>query len=453
MRQQEMLMLSGKDRDRLKVLHEAEKGHLTQKQAGAELKLSERWVRKLLVRLREEGDGGILHRLRGRASKRRLPEAVRQKIVKLVKREYGDFGPTLAAEYLAKRHGIQVSKETLRQILMAAGVWKRKRRRVEEVHVWRARRACWGELVQGDTSEHDWLEGRGPKLYLLAMIDDATSRALARFAAQDTTQENFRLLANYLQRWGRPVEFYTDKDSMFTVNRPPREAADEAWPGVLTQIGRALRELGIGWLPAHSPQAKGRVERFFGTAQDRLVKGLRKAGVRTLEEANHYLELEYLPQWTSRFTREPASATDAHRPLRAEHDLAAILSHVEERVVANDYTIRYNNRQYQIARTDIRPGLRGATVRVEERRDGTIWVRFRDGYLNVKLCDAQIRPAPLPAHPRDEKMSKPSKDRKPWNWMEGFNLQKSLPVWKVIKQETGAWVPGQEQGSPVPVGR
>ena len=174
--------MSQKDRDRLKVLHEAEKGHLTQKQAGAQLKLSERWVRKLLARLRQEGDGGILHRLRGRASKRRLAEALRQKVVKLVKREYADFGPTLAAEYLAGRHGVKISKETLRQILMAAGVWKRKRRRVEEVHVWRARRACWGELVQWDTSEHDWLEGRGPKLYLLAMIDDATSRALARFA-------------------------------------------------------------------------------------------------------------------------------------------------------------------------------------------------------------------------------------------------------------------------------
>ena len=197
--------MSQKDRDRLKVLHEAERGHLTQKQAGGQLKLSERWVRKLLARLRQEGDRGILHRLRGRVSKRRLPEAVRQKVVKLVKREYADFGPSLAAEYLAEQHGVQVSKETLRQLLMAAGVLKRKRRRVEEVHVWRARRACWGELVQWDTSEHDWLEGRGPKLYLLAMIDDATSRVLARFAAQDTTQENFRLLASYLPAVGTPA--------------------------------------------------------------------------------------------------------------------------------------------------------------------------------------------------------------------------------------------------------
>jgi DNA-binding Lrp family transcriptional regulator len=445
--------MSQKDRDRLKVLHAAERGLLTQKQAGRQLRLSERWVRKLLARLREEGDGGIVHRLRGRVSKRRLPEAVRQKVVRLVKREYADFGPTLAAEYLAEQHGVEVSKETLRQVLMAAGVWKRKRRRVEEVHVWRARRACWGELVQWDTSEHDWLEGRGPKLYLLAMIDDATSRALARFAERDTTAENFRLLASYLERWGRPVEFYTDKDSMFTVNRPAREAKDEAWPEVLTQIGRALRELGIGWLPAHSPQAKGRVERFFGTAQDRLVKGLRKAGVRTLEEANRYLELEYLPQWGSRFTREPANPTDAHRALRAEHDLAAILSHVEERVVANDYTIRYNNRQYQITRTDIRPGLRGATVRVEQRGDETVWVRFRGSYLNVRVCDPQIGPKPLATLSREKKVPKATTGGKPWNWMEGFKLHNSLPVWKVIKQEGGAWVPGQGQGSPDPVGR
>ncbi len=182
-----------RDRDRLKVLHEAEKSHITQRQAGEQLKLRERWVGKLVARLRKEGDGGILHRLRGRVSKRKIPEAVREKAVKQVKREYGDFGPTLAAEYLAKDHGLQVSKETLRQWLMVAGVWKRKRRRVEEVQVWRARRACRGELVQWDSSEHDWLEGRGPRPVLVAMIDDSTRHALARFVEHDTTEENLRL--------------------------------------------------------------------------------------------------------------------------------------------------------------------------------------------------------------------------------------------------------------------
>src|SRR2546425_1047658 len=431
MKNQQELWMSQRDRDRLKVFDEAEKGHITQKQAGEQLKLSGRWVRTLVARLRKEGDGGILHRLRGRASKRKIAEAVRNKAVRWVKREYGDFGPTLAAEYLGKEHRVEVSKETLRKWLSEAGVWKRKRRRVEEIHVWRARRACCGELVQWDSSDHDWLEGRGAKLSLLAMIDDASSRALARFVEHDTTEENLRLLGTYLERGGRPVDFYTDKHSMFTVNRPARHAEDEAWEEELTQIGRALRELGIGWIPAHSPQAKGRIERFFGTAQDRLVKGMRKAGVRTWEEANAYLEQEYLPLWNRRFTPAPGNATDAHRPLGREHDLAAILSHVESRVVANDYTIRYGKKIYQIARADIRPGLRGATVRVEERRDGAVWVRFRDRSLTVSVCESRpqaVVPRPVPKLP-------PASRRHPSStWMKGFDLRKSPPLWQILRQ-------------------
>ena len=272
--------MSAKERDRLKVLHEVKQGHLTQRAAAGQLGISERWVRKLLVRVKKEGDGGVVHQLRGKESNRRLPESLRAKALKLVKGKYGDFGPTLACEYLAKNDGVEVSKETLRQWLIAAGVRRGKRRRVEEVHVWRPRRSCRGELVQWDTSVHDWLEGRGPRLYLVAMIDDATSQAYGRFVEQDSTEENLRVLWGYLQRWGRPVDFYTDKSSLFTVNRPAVEAADEVVKEEWTQIGRALRELGIGWIAAPSPQAKGRIERFFGTAQDRPVKGLRiaKAG-------------------------------------------------------------------------------------------------------------------------------------------------------------------------------
>lgn len=429
--------MSQRERDRLKVLHEAGKGHLTQKQAGGQLKLSERWVRELVRRLRKEGDGGILHRLRGRASKRKLSEAVRAKVVRLVKREYSDFGPTLAAEYLEEKHGLVVSKESVRQILMEAGVWKRKRRRVEEIHVWRARRPCCGEMVQWDSSEHDWLEGRGPKLYLLAMLDDATSRGLGRFAEHDTTEENFLLLESYLKRWGRPGAFYTDKAGMFRVNRPVREAADEAWPEALTQIGRALKELGTGWIAAHSPQAKGRIERFFGTAQDRLVKGLRKAGAHTLAEANAYLEQEFLPLWNRRFTVKADNATDVHRALRAEENLTAILSHVEERVVANDYTIRYNAKIYQIPREGIRPGLRGATVRVEERRDQTMWMRFRGHSVEVKRCE------PIPQRPKAvpfaqvRPTSTPRRGAQGTPWMKDFNLRQSPPLWKIMQRDQG----------------
>jgi hypothetical protein len=392
-----------------------------------------------VARLRKEGDGGILHRLRGRASKRKLPQAVREEAVKLVKREYADFGPTLAAEYLAKEHRLRVSKETLRQWLMEAGVWKRKRRRVEAVHVWRARRPCRGELVQWDTSEHDWLEGRGPKLFLLAMVDDASSRALARFAERDATEANLRLLGTYLERWGRPGEFYADKDSMLTVNQPVRQTEDEAWEAALIpQCGTA----GAGdRLDSRAlvPQggAKGRIERFFGTLQDRLVKGMRQAGVRTLAAANAYWEQKYWPLWNRRFTVEPANATDAHRPLRGKHDLAAILSHVEEWVVANDYTIRYDKKIYQIARADLRPGLRGATVRVEERGDRSVWVRFRDRYLRVKGCEPLARPQPQPAREPVRKIPRVSARPQARRWMEGFSLNNSPPLWKVLQHEAG----------------
>ncbi|MGD0223751.1 MAG: ISNCY family transposase [Terriglobia bacterium] len=419
--------MSAKERDRLKVLHEVKQGHLTQRAAAGQLGISERWVRKLLVRVKKEGDGGVVHQLRGKESNRRLPESLRAKALKLVKGKYGDFGPTLACEYLAKNDGVEVSKETLRQWLIAAGVRRGKRRRVEEVHVWRPRRSCRGELVQWDTSVHDWLEGRGPRLYLVAMIDDATSQAYGRFVEQDSTEENLRVLWGYLQRWGRPVDFYTDKSSLFTVNRPAVEAADEAVKEEWTQIGRALRELGIGWIAAHSPQAKGRVERFFGTAQDRLVKGLRLAKACSREEAQTYLEQEYLPHWNESFTRVPEGSTDAHRPLRAEHQLAAILSHGEERFVTADYTIRYQGKIYQIARSEVRPGLRGGQVRVEQRLDGSLVVKFRQYGLRVVECPPRPK-APPPPKPLSAQKPRPKAAH---NWMKDFHLHKS-PPWGVI---------------------
>jgi len=430
MSEQEMLVLSTKDRDRLKVLHEVRQGHLTQREAGEQLGFTDRWVRKLLGRVKKEGDRGVVHRLRGRVSNRRLPEKVRRKALKVVEAQYRDFGPTLACEYLVKDHQVKVSRETLRQWLIAAGLRRVKGRKVEGVHVWRPRRSCPGELVQWDTSEHDWLEGRGPKLYLVAMIDDATSQAYARFVRQDSTEENLRVLGGYLKRRGRPVEFYTDKSSLFTLNAPVPEAADEAVEEELTQIGRALRELGIGWIAAHSPQAKGRIERFFGTAQDRLVKGLRLAKAASLEEANTYLEGEYLPLWNRSFTAVAANPTDAHRRLSREHDLAAILSHVEERVVTPDYTIRYRGKIYQIGRRDIRAGLRGGRVRVERRLDGSLAVKFREHYVSTAECQPRPKAPPPPVS------SKKPRSKAARTWMKGFNLQKSPPLWAILKAET-----------------
>jgi transposase len=250
--------MTQRDRDRLVVLKKALKKLIKQSQAAKELGVSARQVKRLLRGLREKGDKAVIHGQRGRESKRKTPQAVRERIVRILSQEvYRGFGPTLASEYLAEKHDIRIGRETLRKMMLEAGLWRA--------------RSCRGELVQWDTSEHDWLEGRGEKLYLIHMIDDATSELTARFARHDSTEENMQLLWTYLEKHGRPVGFYTDKASMFvTTPKVARNAQqwplDQREPLPPTQIGRALRELGIVWIPAHSPQAKGRVERSFATA-------------------------------------------------------------------------------------------------------------------------------------------------------------------------------------------
>ena len=311
-------------------------------------------------------------------------------------------------------------------------VWRVKAGKVEQVHVWRPRRSRYGELVQWDTSEHDWLEGRGEKLYLIVMIDDATSRLFARFVRHDTSEENMKLLWSYLEKFGRPVAFYTDKASIFRTAE--KRKRDE--PGVdkdpvempPTQIGRGLREVGIAWIAAHSPQAKGRVERNFQTAQDRLVKGMRVAGVKTLEEANQYLEEEYMVWWERELTVEASNPDNAHRPLDKSHNLAASLSHVETRQVGNNYTIRFDAEVYQIDRAAIVSGLRRANVRVEKRLDGTLAVRYGERYLPVTVCDGAERPKASPA----VKAAKPRRTgRRGSDWGKNFDLKKGPKVWQV----------------------
>jgi hypothetical protein len=417
--------MTQKERDRLVALKKAKKKLITQVQAAAEMGVSERQVRRMLRKLKERGDRTVLHAARGRTSNRKIAAKVKQQAIEILSQEvYRGFGPTLAAEYLAKKHNLQVGRETLRGWMMAAKLWRAKPKRVEKIHTWRTRRNRCGELVQWDTSEHDWLEGRGPKLYLISMIDDATSRLLARFVEHDSTAENMRLLQSYLEAKGRPLSFYTDKATLF-VNLPKTRRGELAGRDAAelppTQIGRALKELDIEWIGAHSPQAKGRVERGFGTAQDRLVKGLRVAGAKTLAQANAYLEKEFLPWWNQTLTVVPASSDDAHRSLGKEHNLAASLSHVESRQVANDYTIRFDNQLYQIQQADIRAGLRGGTVRVERRLDGTLAVRFRDRYLAVSECV----PRPKTLLPKPPRKHPPKTVRHQSDWMKNFHIGKN----------------------------
>ena len=259
--------------------------------------------------------------------------------MRLVRREYGDFGPTLIAENLAQEHGVVVGKETVRKWMIGEELWKPKRARVGQVHTWRARRECRGELLQWDTSVPAWLEDRGPaKMYLVALIDDATNTLYARFVEADTTEQNMPVWWGYLERYGRPQAVYTDKAGMFQPTLPPGWKTEDPGEKTETQIGRAWRELGIEWIAAHSRQAKGRVERCFGTLQDRLVKALRKARVRTLEAANAYLEEVFLAMWNQRFVCAPASSVDGHRSLE-NLELNSILSVVETRRVDNDHTV------------------------------------------------------------------------------------------------------------------
>lgn len=430
--EQEQLLLTQKERDRLKVLHEIKQGHLTQAQGAGQLGISERWVREMVRRVRQRGDRAVIHGLRGKRSNRRTEQKVQERAVRLYRREYGDFGPTLAVEYLAAEHQIAVSKETLRKWLIEAGAWKPQRRWVKQVHVWRPRRSCRGELVQWDTSIHDWLEGRSNEaVKLIAMIDDATNDLFARFAGEDSTDEHMKVLWTYLERHGRPLSFYTDKAGLFRANPRRIGYGEERTEEAETQIGRALRELGIELIHAHSPQAKGRVERCFGTLQDRLVKGLRKAGAQSLAEANQYLEQVFLPLWSKRFRREPANPVNAHRPLGKTLELASILSHVEARRVANDYTLSWDGQLYQIPREAVQPGLRRAMVRVEQRLNGTVWVRVGERTVPIAPCERRPRPAPPPARSVRKDHNRGGKSA----WMKGFTVAKS---WKVTHEETRA---------------
>lgn len=416
----ERIALSQRERDRLKVLHEVKQEHLTQVEAARRLKLTDRHVRRLLLRLRERGDGGIVHRLRGRPSNRQWAAAVEQKILARVRQRYADFGPTLASEHLAQ-DGLRVSRETLRKWMIKASVWRPRSQRVKDVHVWRERRASFGELVMQDSSPFAWLEERGPACQLIALIDDATSRIWARFAEHDTTEENLRTLQGWLRRYGRPLAHYTDKNSIFCVTRPAAIPEQLRGTEARSQFGRALGELGIEWIAAHSPQAKGRIERLFKTLQDRLVKELRLAGIASIEAANRFLELRFLPAWEQRFTVASRQPRNAHRRLGPEHHLEEILSVRVARKMAQDHTVSWDGDRWGVPREEVCAGLRGAPVEIERRLDGSHWLRFRGRYLPLRHCPeppraaspSGLRPPGLPAH-RVSKPQKPVPPNHPW---------------------------------------
>nr|WP_244305216.1 ISNCY family transposase [Sphingomonas aquatilis] len=345
------------------------------------LGLARSQVFKLLARLRDEGPSGLISRKRGRPSNRRFSDAFRERVIAIVRDRYADFGPTLAAEYLAERHGISISHEALRLMMMEAGLWTAKRAKRAQLHQMRHRRDRRGELVQVDGSDHDWFEGRGPRCSLLVYIDDATSELMhLEMAESESTFSYMRATTTYLKRHGKPVAFYSDKHSAFRNNNATADGDG------MTHLGRALDKLDIGIICANSPQAKGRVERANGTLQDRLVKAMRLEGVSSIEHANAFLPT-YLARHNERFARPPRVALDAHRPLTPRDDVDAEMVWREERTVTKSLSIHFNKAIFILDPTPAARSLASKRVQICEYPDGRIEVRHNHRALPYTVFD------------------------------------------------------------------
>ena len=361
---EDRVIMSVKELRRVSVIRQTREKKLTQVKAGTLLGLTPRHIRRLIERVAQAGDQGLAHRGRGKPSNRQVPEKVQTKALTLCEKRYGDVGPTLAAEKLAERHGITISAETVRGWLLAKGVTHFQRRKRPH-RAWRERKAHVGELLQLDGSHHDWLEGRGPWCVLMAYIDDASSRVLARFYEYEGTIPAMDSFRRYVTRYGIPLAVYADRHT--TYQSPAKPTVEEQLAGrePLSQFGRALSELGVELIPAHSPQAMGRVERLFKTVQDRLVKELRLAGVSTLEAANRFLD-GYLPIYNRRFSVQPAQPADLHRPRPASRELDRSLCIKTTRCLRRDWTVAHHGHLSQV-----QTNIRATHVQVEERVEGT----------------------------------------------------------------------------------
>lgn len=410
--QEGFLLLHMRDIDRLKVIKDVLEHRLNKRQAAKQLGLSRRQVIRLCQRVERQGYGGIQHGLRGRPSNHQLAEGLLDRALTLLKEpRYAGFGPTFANEKLLATHKVTLSDSVLRRGMIEAGLWA-PRKYAPPHRAWRERRSCVGELVQLDGSDHDWFEGRGPRCVLVLYIDDATSRILyGEFVDVEDTLTLLATTRAYLERSGRPVAFYVDKDSIYKVNRHATIEEELQDSSPITQFTRAMTELGIEVICANSPQAKGRVERSFGTHQDRLVKELRLAGISEKARANQFLWKTYLPEHDAKFALPPANTTNAHRPLLKTHCLDEILSVRKPRVLANDYTLRCQNQFFQVLPDQpvrVRPKQ---TILVETRLDGSTHLRFKDHYLHFKTILKKPAPA-LPQEIRDL-LSKPKAPSRP----------------------------------------
>lgn len=445
-----MLHMSQRDRDRLVVIRQVAEGRVPVVRGAELLELSRRQVYRIVARFEVEGDRAVVHRARGRPpNNAKGPELPAKVVEKARDPIYAGFGPTLLYEHLVRDPDLagleQVHATTCRLWLIQGGVWKSQRRGQRHRRA-RPRRQAVGELIQMDGSDHAWLEDRHPgRFCLLKMIDDATSRILmARFVPRENGPACRQLIVDYLRGHGRPVALYVDKAGhygqktrAYTPLVPLEEREAEPTESI---IRRALSALNIGLILANSPQAKGRVERAFGTSQDRLVKELRVARVATLEEANVFLQERFIPFWNERFAREPADPRDRHRRLPKTADLDRLFAETEERTVAGDFTLRWRNRRFQIPKEQARGIRPGQKIIIESRLDRSIRFRFNNRYLEPEPIAPlpKREPRPKPAAKLEPKITLPPRPRPapprpgpdhPWRrpWLPA-RLQPSTPA-------------------------
>ena len=402
----ETISMSLQERKRLEVFSRVRLGEMTLVEASALLRLSYRQTKRVWSRYQAAGDAGLVHRGRGRSSNRQSCAETKERVLTLYREQYSDYGPTLAAECLAKEDGIAVRVTTLRRWLVQAGLWERRRKR--RVHRRRReRRSHVGELVQLDGSHHDWFEGRRvvsiPEVayagwaVLMVMIDDATGRVFARFYENESWHSASDVFRQYVVRYGLPGSLYVDQHSIYRVDREPTSEEILADETPMTQFGRAMSELDVALILARSPQAKGRVERMNSTLQDRLVKAMRRAEISDIASANRFLDEEFLPELNGRFTVSAAASEDHHRALSSELDLYRILSIQEERVVQNDWTVRWQNRILQLS---------CESSSMIQPRQRVMLCEQLDGALRVFVGEVELRWSPTRSEP-------PSVDRKP----------------------------------------
>ena len=384
----ELLQMSGKEIDRLAIIQRLEARAINQLEAAKELTLDPRQVRRLQKKYRTQGASGLISKRRGRASNNQLSVECKTQAICLLKQHYSDFNPAFAHEKLTEAHGLKLSVESVRQLMLSEALWKGKKRKAIVIHQTRERRCALGEMVQIDGSHHDWFEGRRDKCCLLVFVDDATSRIMhLRFEEQETSEGYCRATEGYIMEHGRPLSFYSDKYGVFRVNHA--EALKSTGE---TQFGRALRELGIKLLCANSPQAKGRVERLNGTLQNRLVKELRLRHISDIATANQYLP-EFMKDYNERFAVAPQNPIDAHqRIIPDEKTLKLILSPRHQRILSKNLELSYNNVIYQIQVEKPSYAMRGASVTIIDQQEGAAILVYKGKQQAYKTRDKHNRP-------------------------------------------------------------